>query len=159
MGIPFPYNSAQQIIGAAANIKTGSNPSYTYADFIAFYPQFTDVIDPVIVEQFISMANVTVLKDRWHESWQFGMALFIAHFSTLYLQAQTGDNPTAAQVVAAAQARGLQTSKSVGDVSVSYDFSHIVNDLSGWAYWKSTSYGVQFATMARMFAKAGSYIW
>lgn len=154
----FPINPVSLIAGAA-NVKGGDNPSFTLTDFLAFYPQFTGNIDEAILSQFIAMANAVVQECRWHEQWKFGMCLFVAHFATLYLQTLGGGNPTAKQVIGAAQARGLQTSKSVGGVSVSYDFSTIAGDLQGWAMWKSTQYGLQFANMAKLLGKAGMYVW
>ncbi len=157
MGSQYTPN---QIITGASNVKTGTNPAFTAEDFYNFYPQFSAIIDDSIVTQFIAMAGAVVKEVRWHEQWSFGMCLFVAHFVTLYLQASdVGDYPSAKQVVAAAQARGLQTSKRVGEVSVSYDFSHINQDLQGWVSWKSTQYGVQFASIARLLGKAGMGVW
>lgn len=65
---------------------------------------------------------------------------------------------SAKKVLAAAEARGLITSQSIGDVSVSFDVEAITKDLDGWADWKSTAYGIQFATMARLLGKAGMLI-
>jgi len=153
------YGDAAVLIANASNIRTGSNPAYVKSDFLAFYPQFTGNIDDAILDQFITMATNTVLQVRWHENWAMGMALFIAHFATLYLQTLGPPNPTAAQVITAAQTRGLLVSESAGDISYNQDFSLLLSDLEGWANWKSTAYGLQFATMARMLGKANSYIW
>lgn len=149
------------LIATASNIKiAGGNPSFTAQDFYDFYPQFSGLIPDPVLAQFIGMANVTVLETRWHENWSFGMCLFIAHFCTMYLQTTSGaSSPTAQQVISEAQTRGLQTSKSVGDVSVSYDFNVLVNGIEGWAQFKQTSYGFQFASLARMLGKAPVYVW
>lgn len=149
----------QPIIAEAANVKGGTNPSFTPGDFFAFYPQFEGVIDQRILAQFIAMATAVVKKTRWHEQWEFGMNLFVAHFTTLYLQTLSGACAGSAGVIAAAQAKGLQTSKSVGDVSVSYDPNVVTDDLEGWAQWKLTAYGIQYASLAKLLGKAGSYIW
>jgi len=164
MGNPFPqpgypFGAAFAWIANASNIHPQTNPAYTKEMFQADFPQFTGLIDGPILDQFILMATNTVQEIRWHENWRYGMGLFIAHFATLYIQAMAGENPSAQQVISAAQARGLQASKSVGDVSVSYDFASIGSDLDGWAAWKLTQYGLQFATFARMLGKGGSYVW
>lgn len=149
------------LIANASNVVTGTNPDYTIDDFLAFFPQFTGLVDnSFVLDQFIAMANTVVLEARWFEQWKFGMALFIAHWLTLYLQsANGGPDATAAQVIGAAQVRGLQTSKSVDSLSVSYDVNVLVQGIEGWGMWKSTSYGMQFITIARMLGKGGMYIW
>lgn len=169
MGTSFPYPGwipqpaivdPSGLIANAANVKGGENPAFDTEKFYTYFPQFQGTMtNAPVLNQFIAMATACVKITRWYDSWEYGMALFVAHFVTLYLQTMTGDNPTASQVIGAAQAKGLQTSKSVGDVSVSYDFSHIAEDLKGWAAWTTTEYGLQFATMAKMLGKGGMYVY
>lgn len=87
------------------------------------------------------------------------MGWFMAHFLTLYLQSMVKADASAKQVVAAGQARGLVASKSAGDLSVSYDYSSVTQDLDGWAAWKLTPYGQQLAAMGRIVGKGGMYVW
>ncbi|HBS58611.1 MAG TPA: DUF4054 domain-containing protein [Firmicutes bacterium] len=172
----YVYDSGSvSLIAAASNIRSGDNPPYELADFYALYPAFgpretpaedpegepivTYLVDPAIVGMYIGMADAIVKEARWRRQWKFAMGLFIAHFLTLYLQSLADANSTAAQVVAAGQTRGLVSSKSVGDVSVSYDFSTIAQGLDGWAAWNLTTYGMQYATLARMTGKGGMYVW
>jgi hypothetical protein len=51
-------------------------------------------------------------------------------------------------------------SKSVGDVSVSYDTSAINGSLPGWGMWLTTTYGAQLAQLAAYLpsARAGMYV-
>lgn len=86
------------------------------------------------------------------------MGLFIAHFVTLYMRSMVEPGSDAAQVLNAGQTKGLAASKSVGGVSVSYDFSQALQGIDGWAAWKSTEYGIQFATLAKMYAPRSIYI-
>ena len=145
----------------ASNVKDGTNPPYVLTDFYKFYPQFSGLeeLPDFIVEQFIGMANAYINIDRWKNSWSFGMNLFVAHFSTLYLQTFAAANSDANQVIAAAQAKGLITSKGVGDVNVSYDFSSAVNGLDGWANWTTTAFGIQLASLAKMYGKGAMWIY
>lgn len=161
MGLNYGYlGQAPVTIGAASNILTGTNPAYTRADFLAWYPQFTGNISDAMLDQFIAMADATVQQARWNELWSHGMANYIAHFATLYIEAVGGgDGSTASQVIKSAQAAGLQTSKSVGDVSVSYDFSNSLKGIESWGQWTTTKFGQQFASMAKILTKAGSYVW
>ena len=63
-----------------------------------------------------------------------------------------------AGILKAGQARGLETSVSVGDVSVSTDFSIIAAGIEGWAGFKTTTYGIQLAGIGRLLGKGGMYI-
>lgn len=165
----YVYDSGSaSLIAAASNLRFGDNPVYTFADFYAVYKAYaprtadgltTYLVDPAIADMYISMAHAVVKEARWHAQWKIAMGLFIAHFLTLYLQSMADASSTAAQVVAAGQTRGLMVSKSIGDVSVSYDFSTIAQGIDGWAAWNLTTFGVQYATLAKIIGKGGMYVW
>jgi len=148
-------------IANASNVKIDTNEtSYTSAIFLSDFPQFTDLIPNPMLILFIAMANATVLEVRWHDNWRYGMGLFIAHFATLYLQALgAGAGSTAAQVITNAQSKGLVSNESVGDVSVSYDFSMLAASGTAWAKFDLTIFGQQFAQFAQLLGKAGMYVW
>lgn len=145
------------LIAGAANTPVAGNPEFTKADFFEVYPQFEGLVQDFILDQFIAIAQVTVLQARWFETWTMGMCWFIAHFVTLYLETLGGCNPTATSIVANARARGLQTNKTAGDVSVGYDFNSI--KLDGWQMYQTTIYGQQFANMAKLLGKGGMFVW
>lgn len=157
--------SVSTVIGIASNIRTGSNPPFTFDDFIAMYPQFgadangNYVVPQSIVQMYIDLANACILEARWHSYWKVAMGWFIAHFLTLYVQGTADPNSGAAGVLKAGESRGLVASKSVGDVSVSRDYSTIAGDLDGWAAWKLTTYGQQLATIGRIVGKGGMYVY
>lgn len=168
------YVDVSGIISDASNIRAGDNPAYTLDDFYLEYPVYaprtvppvppaidpttTHLINPVILQMYIGLADACIKEARWHSSWHLAMGWFVAHFATLYLQGLADVNSTAAQVIAKGQAKGLTASKSVSDVSVSYDYNTIASDLDGWASWKSTIYGQQLATMGRLYGKGGMYV-
>ena len=88
------------------------------------------------------------------------MGLFIAHWLTLYLQGRVpGTNSSVETIVNAGLAKGVQTSKSAGDLSVSYDFSQVASDFNGWGTYKLTVYGQQFVTIARLVSLGGMTVW
>jgi hypothetical protein len=167
-----PFNG---IISDASNIKGGSNPSFQVSDFLAMYPQFAqesfvspnqidiapnpNVVPEFIIQMYIDLANASIKQTRWQGYWQIAMGWFIAHFCTLYLQGIADANSDANAVLAAGQAKGLNTSESVGDVSVSIDYNLIAQDLNGWAAWKLTVYGQQLATIGKLVGKGGMYVW
>jgi hypothetical protein len=155
-----------EIVGNASNLRAGDNPVYALADFYAMYPQFAASGDPpeqpvaaALLQMFINLANASLQEARWHEAWQLAMGFFVAHFATLWLQSMAAAGSPAAAVLKVGEAKGLHTSKSVGDVSVSIDYSAIAADMDGWAAWKLTVFGQQLATMGRLVGMGGMYVW
>jgi hypothetical protein len=152
-------------IGNASNLKTGTNPPFTLDDFYLIYPQFGKdsnanyVVPQIIVQMYLDLANSCINETRWHSYWKVGMSFFIAHFCTLYLQGTANPESGAAGVLKAGQAQGLQSSVSVGDVSISTDYSIIASGIDGWAGWKLTSYGQQLASIGRLLGKGGMYVY
>ena len=86
------------------------------------------------------------------------MALFVAHFVELYMRVMVEPGSDAANVVNAGQTKGLVASKSVGGVSVSYNFEQALKGLEDWGEWLSTEYGAQFVTLARMYSPRSIFI-
>lgn len=149
----------QQAFDLASNIVNGDNPPFTCSDFRALMPAFTtDIINDEQLQHFIDMANAVVKEARWLSLWKEGMRLYIAHFVTLFIEAPP-QGATRQQLINAGRLQGNKTNKNVGQVSVGYDNgSQATADLEGWAAWKLTTYGVQFATYARMIGKGGMFI-
>ena len=146
-------------ITAAANIKDGTNPTYDITAFLLAYPQFTDIVPSAILQNFIDYAHACVKKTRYKAAWIICMGFFVAHFATLYLQSAKSAGTAAEEVMAAAEARGLVTGETVDGVSYTTDVNAVNNDLNGWAQWKLTQFGVQFASFARIYGKGGMYVW
>lgn len=153
----YPY-TFESVIGNASGIIDGDNSSFTVQNFIEAYPQFSGLVPETMLDTFVAMANVQVKERRWHQSWFLAMCLFVAHFSILYLQSLGSANATASQVVQSGRPQGLPSSKSVGDVSVSYDFSTANKGIERWGGWQLTVYGQQFAQMAKLLGKSGMYV-
>lgn len=154
----------EQISASASNILPGTNPSYDSKDFFSMYPQFRtdangdDLIPPIILQMYIDLASACVKQSRYRTAWAMCMGFFVAHFATMWLQGTVSPGSSAGQVLEAGKAQGLATSESVGDVSVSTDYSTIAVSLSSWAAWNLTIYGQQFATIGRMVGKGGMYV-
>jgi hypothetical protein len=152
------------IIAQAGNLCFGDNPPYTFDDFIAFYPQFGPTGDPpvmpipqAVLQIYINLASASLQYARWLDSWQVGMALFIAHYATLYLQSLVPAGSDKAAIVQAGLARGVQVSKAVGPVNVSYQL--ITANLEDWGAWNLTVFGQQLASMAKLIGMGGMYVW
>jgi hypothetical protein len=138
--------------GEDSTVTISENVTVTGEINFKFYTLLLPV--PVILT-YLNLANASVLQARYKASWRLCIGLFIAHFCTMFLQSMTAPGSPAAKVVAFGQTKGLVTSKSIGDVSMSIDYSSIAQDLDGWAAWKLTTFGVQFATMAKMAGMGG----
>jgi len=157
--------SVQSIITGASNIRAGENPPFTIDDFKAVYPQFwaDDVkalLPDAVIEMYVGFANAIVNIARYHESWKVCICLVIAHFIVLYLRTMASvPDPAALDIIKAGETRGLVASKSVDGVSVSYDYSTAISDLDGWAAWKTTEYGIQFLTLAKVYNLGGMRVW
>ena len=143
----------------ASNLRNGTNPSYTSDDFLAMYPQFTNHIPAAMLSSFILLANNSLEEARWHSHWKLGMALFIAHYCQLYLNSSSPADTLLEKAKSLSKPQGLTASKSVGDVSISYDFNTISDSLKSWGTWNLTIYGQQLATIGKLVGKGGMYVW
>lgn len=151
MGIfSMPQSTAYGILNNASNIKGGTNPPFSVADFLGFYPQF-QLVQTFVIEEYITVANSYINASRWRAGWKDAMRLYVAHKLALYLKTfMPEDNPLAENVYNAGLAQGLQTGASVGDVSYSTDYSIAANEFDGWGDLNLTVYGQQLATRAKI---------
>lgn len=120
------------------------------------YPKFTDLVPDAVLSAYITLASACLVQERYQEMWPIAMGWFIAHFLTLYLQSDGNPASTAAQAAAQGLSRGIQVATSVGDVSVSYQ---AIEGLDSWASWTLTTYGQQFATVAKVMGSGSMYVW
>jgi hypothetical protein len=146
------------VTSAASNVYTGTNPEYTAADFAAIYPQFGSVVPAGVVTMYIGVASARVCQARVGSDWPMLMALVIAHFCTLWLRSATPSGASAKAVLAAGEAHGLTTQESAGPVSFSVDYDAVGRDLDGWAMWKETEFGRQFATLVKPYGLGGMMV-
>lgn len=136
-------------------VAMSNNASSTANLSVTVYPM---LVPAVLLTTYIALATTSIMERRWHGLWQTAIGWFVAHFLTLYLESYAAPGSNAAQVVAAAQSKGITASKSVGPVHVSYDLAAINADLDTWAAWKLTIYGQQLATFGNMVGKGGMVV-
>jgi hypothetical protein len=122
---------------------------------LIFYPLLTSLF---ILQMYLTLAMAIVNQARYKSFWQPAMGFFIAHFVTLYMMSMTPAGAVAQQVVAAGEARGLQTSKGVGDISKSTDYAVVAKGIDLWAAYHLTIHGQMFASMAKMVGMGGMYV-
>jgi hypothetical protein len=123
------------------------------------YPQFENKVDDDIIQLYIDFGTSCISKIKWGTAWKLGMSYFVAHFCIITMQGRMTPESNEAQVLSAAQAKGLISSKSAGDVSLSYDFGAIMDDLQGWAQFKLTTYGIQYASLAKIYGRGAIYVY
>jgi len=105
------------------------------------------IVPVQVINAYINLAGVSIQYQRWFEMWPMMMALFVAHYITMWLQSQgTNPNPTAAQLATSGLATGIKVSKAAGDVSVGIKS---LDGFENWGTFQLTSYGMQLATLAQ----------
>jgi hypothetical protein len=104
----------------------------------------TPGVDYTLVGATITLTVATTTRDTLYAVWPVQTQTFTA-------AALNG-----AQIAAQGLAGGIQTSKSVGDVSVGYQ---PLSALEDWGAWNLTSYGQQLATMARVIGSGPMLVW
>lgn len=152
--------NAQQIIANASNIQQGTNPSFTLSDFLLIYPQFANTNVPTAIAQMYLDLGLTVIQQaRFKGSWKLAISYFIAHYCTIYLKTYSSVGDGKDTIASSGQSSGVITSESVDGVSYSLDANAVMSDLQGFAGFKSTEFGVQLATLAKMYGKGGMGVW
>ena len=107
-----------------------------------------------VIQLYLNLAYVSLMQSRWRESWQLGMALYIAHYLTLWCQTEGNAQTTANQVVANSLQAGITVSQGADGVSQGLQ---LLTKLENWAAWTLTQYGVQLATLARVVGAGPAY--
>lgn len=143
------------ITAIAANVSITLSVNATATATGASLTAWTAPLLPfAVLLMYLYMASSSLVEARWLELWQNGMALYIAHFATLYLESDADPLSDAGQAAAAGAAAGVVVSKAVHDVSVAYQ---PLEFLASWGAYGLTKYGQQLATFAE-FVGAGSML-
>lgn len=117
----------------------------TPAQFRADFPEFADTTaypDAQIAAE-LALGATYINEDRWGALATRGAELVAAHFLVLAKRDQT----------APGLVQGVQSSKSVADLSVSYDNASVMNPNDG--FWNLTSYGLRYRSLVRLVGAGG----
>jgi hypothetical protein len=98
-----------------------------------------------LVNNTVTLTTATVAGDALYATWLIQQQVF-----------DTSIALTGSQIAAQGLAGGIQTSKSVGDVSVGYQ---VLTSLEAWGQWTLTLYGQQLVTMAKVMGQGPMVIW
>ena len=148
----------------ASNIKRPNTHIYTQEEFLKLYPQFettsteSPVIPEEVMEMFLELTNEVVSEDRFGKMWRLACGYYLAHMLTMWLMGNVPEGGGPEDIVAAGSSIGAVTSESADGVSYSVDTS-AVQDLTGWADFKLSRYGVLYASIARRLSRGGMYVW
>jgi hypothetical protein len=129
----------------AQTITLSAEPTSSATDSLLVYN--APLVPFVAILAYIYLATASLVQARWQEQWQFAVALYVAHFLTLYAQSDGNPNSTVSQAAAQGLSTGIVTAKSVSDVSISFQ---AVQGLENWGAWNLTSFGQQLAQFARV---------
>ena len=150
----------------ASNVILTDNPKFELADFREVFPVFPlnaewetdpEKIPNAVFNLFKSMADGAIKYDRYFTNWKYLMCLYIAHYLTLYLETQQGDEDAQAALTGALP-RGIASSKSVDGLSVGYEFFDVAAGMEDYGTWKLTLYGLQLVTLTKIFGHAGMWV-
>ena len=116
------------------------------------FPEFTDTVKytDAVLTFWSGFVETRLNVDRWAGALNYGVELATAHYVTLAVKDQIN---AAAGKVPGSSMQGAASSKSVGDVSVSYDTTSSLEAEAG--HWNLTSYGRQFIRLARNIGMGG----
>lgn len=120
---------------------------------------YVGVIPQFVLQMYINLANASLQFARWQDSWLMGMALFVAHYATLYLRSEGGFTASSPiqQIAQSGLAVGLAVSKSAGDVSLTKEY--MTQGWESWGSWNLTTYGQQLITIGNIIGMGGMYIY
>lgn len=150
----IPDNTFVKAISGMTVTLTNPATSTVSAQPLTIYN--ATILPVAVLAAFIALATASLVEARWQDSWTFAMALFVAHFASLYAKSDGTPTSTIGQIAAQGISTGIQIAKAVGDVSVNYE---TVKGIEDWGSWNLTTYGQQLAQMARMIGNGTLFLW
>ena len=129
----------------------------TAADFLSFYPQFSEVIPPAVLDTYVGAANLRFTD--FDEDAEEARRLYVAHKLTLYAKtmpaSSSGSSASSSYASLASAGDGSKiTSKKVDGVSVTYasGTSSSAASSSKLSDLEETIFGLQLLTLLRIHA-------
>ena len=123
----------------------------TPATFRANFPEFSCTQDypDSTIEFWFTVADGLLNPERWANLYEYGTQLIVAH----HLAIASRDQQAAHSGGIPGTVQGVQSSKSVDKVSVSYDTKAVTNENE--AFWNMTTYGIRLSHLSRMVGAGG----
>jgi len=122
--------------------------------FRSIFPEFanTTTYPDASINFWIGLGTTRLDTDIWGDQLDYGMSLFVAHNLAIGQRNVAAAN----RGLPPGEIAGATQSKSVENVSVSYDTSFVKLDNLG--YWGLTSYGLQFLQLAQLIGSFGYFL-
>jgi len=142
-----------QVVNSDSSIGVSSNAIASGMQQLVIYE--SQIVPLAVIQLYINLAAISLMSSRWRGQWPLAMALYVAHYCTLYAQTDGSPQSTASQIVANSLQAGITVSQSADGVSQG------LKELAGfesWGTWALTAYGVQLATMARVVGAGLIYV-
>lgn len=144
-GTGIPTGTVIVTASQSTNILVLSQ-NVTYAGITTLTVYVNPVVPLPVLNAYIYLATNSILQVRYCEAWPFVMALYIAHYLTLYLQGLgQGAGSTPGQIASGGLAMGIRVAKSVGDVSTT---NQPLGGFEDWGSYALTTYGQQLVGFA-----------
>jgi len=139
----IPKDSTVTYVGTnsitISNTAMGNDTSFT--------AYLSPIMPLIVILTYITLARASIMCNRYKEAWFMMMCYYVAHFCTLFLRTDAGDqNYTASSTASSGLTKGIAISRSAGDVSTT---SKILESYDEWGAWRETQYGELFITVAR----------
>jgi hypothetical protein len=133
-----------------------SLPALSTASTAPIQAYLTPWLPIMVIQMFINLALSSIQQLRWQSTWTFAMALFVAHYATLFMQTETqSPNLTASEIVTSGLQQGVIISQSAGDVSATVQ---PIQGFDAWGTLNQTEYGAQLITLAQIMGAGIMYI-
>jgi hypothetical protein len=113
------------------------------------------IVPQAVLQMYVTLASASLQSARWCEMWPMAIALFIAHYTTLYLMSEGNTGSTAGSIARSGLAAGIIVSNTASNVSMTIE----PPNLEEFGMWNLTLYGQQFASLAKTIGSGPMLLW
>ena len=117
---------------------TLSNPSGAVGVFPFTVYTGPPLVPVQVINAYIALASASLVQARWQDTWPYAMALYCAHFLSLYLRSEGNCSSSCGQAAVAGLKSGITVGMSAGGVSQTLK---AVPGIDAWGHWAESSYG------------------
>lgn len=144
------YKSGTTFLNSSNTIRgipsIGKNPQFDKRTFGHFCPKLKEwADDPCHAElwdEIVEICNSKVNYAHFLEDWKYAFSLAVAHYIC------TMDPQYVQAIGADAVSGGVMTSRSVGNMSYSYDVDKTIAENPAYKFWLQTGYGRQLVNLS-----------
>lgn len=156
LAISLPATATATQVGLQVNgvsLVLSNAPTLTTPSALSIYT--APLVGLAIIQLYLNIAYASLMQTRWRESWPLVMALYIAHYLTLWIETEANPQTTPGQIIANSLQAGITISQSADGVSQGLE---ALKAIENWGTWSLTQYGVQLATLGRVVGAGPIYI-